>query len=126
MKLPSYFRKARELSLESNFKIQIGASILVKSKVVSSGCNQRFKSSSLTRKYHNSQMIHAEVAAIIKLKNKDLLKGSTIVVYRQLKNPKGKIALAKPCETCLKILKDYGVKKMIYTTENGYVKEIIK
>lgn len=67
--------------------------------------------------------IHAELAAIIQCKNKSKLKGATIVVYREKKN--GELGMAKPCLICQKILKDFGFKNMMYTTEAGWTKEAV-
>lgn len=56
---------------------------------------------------------HAEARLVKKLgKDADL-----VVVVRVTKN--GALAMAKPCKKCALALKNYRVKKVFYTTENG-------
>lgn len=124
MTLPSYFReakKARENSDHPQFKV--GACLLYKGGVVSIGFNQILKSHPITRMFNEHQTIHAEVSAIVRLKNKKLLKDCTMVVYRE--GAKGNLALARPCPTCKKILKFFKIKKIAYTTYDGYVQEFL-
>lgn len=47
-----------------------------------------------------------------------------IYVYRELKS--GKRAKARPCAACMRALKDLGLRKIFYTTDDGYCKEIIE
>ena len=44
-----------------------------------------------------------------------------IYVYRETKG--GRKALAKPCAACTKALRDLGIKKVCYTTNDGYCEE---
>jgi deoxycytidylate deaminase len=65
--------------------------------------------------------IHAEASAILSCRHKNDLAGSTIVVYRSTKD--GCLALAKPCEACTKLMKIYGIKRVIYTKDNTWYEE---
>lgn len=47
-----------------------------------------------------------------------------IYLYREYKD--GKLAPSRPCPSCMAMLKDFGIKKIMYTTEDGYVEEKIK
>lgn len=118
MTLPSYFRMAKKAMFLSDSRFRLGACIISKRKVVSIGFNQMLKHHPLTRKYDNFDGIHAEVSAILRLKNKSLLTNATIVVYRETKQ--GKPSLAKPCKVCQKIMKDFQISKAIYTTDQGF------
>jgi deoxycytidylate deaminase len=118
MTLPSYFRMAKKAMLLSDSRFRLGACILLKRKVISIGFNQMLRSHPLVRKYDQFDAIHAEVSAILRLKNKELLIGSTVIVYRETKD--GIPTLAKPCKVCQKILKEFGISKAIYTTDNGF------
>ena len=60
--------------------------------------------------------IHAEQQAIL---NTPFY--GNVYVYRETAH--GHIAMARPCKSCLEMLKDHGVKFAYYTTANGYVKE---
>ncbi len=61
--------------------------------------------------------IHAEFDAISKVKNKQLLKGATIYVARLGRN--GHPGMSCPCEMCQHLISKYGLKKAVYTTEDG-------
>lgn len=60
--------------------------------------------------------IHAEIDAIVKVKNKDILKECSIHVLRLTKG--NRIGNSKPCLGCMNALNHYGIKK-IYWTDNG-------
>lgn len=118
MILPELFRQAKEISYNSDhYEFKIGAAIFKQGKLISHASNSQ-KSHPKMIRYGNYVTSHAEFNAISKIKNKDILKGTTIVVYREDKN--GDIAMSKPCEMCEPMLKALGVKKVIYTTREGF------
>lgn len=118
MTLPSYFRMAKKALLLSDSRFRLGACVLSKRKVISIGFNQMLRHHPLVRKYDNFDGIHAEVSAILRLKNKSLLTDATMIVYRETKS--GKQSLAKPCKVCQKIMRDFKLSKVIYSTDNGF------
>lgn len=118
MQLPSYFRMAKKAMTFSDSRYRLGACILSKRKVISIGFNQMMRFHPLVRKYDQFDAIHAEVSAILRIKNKELLRDSVMVVYREDKS--GKLAMAKPCKVCQKIMKDFGISKAIFTTGSGF------
>src|SRR5689334_20028761 len=122
--LPSYFRHAIKASYCSDSNIRLGACILIKGRAISIGFNQRFKTHPLIRKFHEYQTIHAEVSAILRIKDKSILKNATMVVYRESKDTKVPL-LARPCDTCRKILNFFGIEKVIYTTNGSYQEEYL-
>ena len=71
------------------------------------------------RKYDNPYKAthHAEIACILGL-DKSITKGATIYVARVSKA--GEPRNSKPCELCQSVLKHVGVKKAIYSTNDGY------
>jgi cytidine deaminase len=71
--------------------------------------------------FNSYQTIHGEVAAIVRLKNKKFLKDCKMVVYRE--NALGELAMARPCPTCLKILKFFNISSIAYTIDGGYAEE---
>lgn len=124
MNIPSYFREAKKARASSDHpKFKVGACLLYKGRVVSIGFNQILKSHPLTRMFNEHQTIHAEVSAIVRCKNKDILKDCTMVVYRE--GALGNLALAKPCPTCRKILKFFKIRSIAYTIYGGYVEEFL-
>lgn len=112
-----WFNLARLESLKTDFRSRVGAVVVRKGKVVSIGRNHPHKTHPLMKKYHEHKTIHAEVDCIIGT-DRDLLKGSVMYVYRELRD--GTVAIAKPCEVCQLILKDIGIKKVYYTTNDGF------
>jgi len=112
--LPSCFRLALAASEHSDHRQHlIGAVILIKNKPVGVGFNQM-----KTHPKAGIKRIHAELAAIISIRNKNLLRGSSILIVR--KSRSGKIGLARPCANCQKILAQYGIKRYVYSTSDGY------
>lgn len=108
-----FFRLAIKAAKKSDYKYNntfyLGAVIFKGKRVFAVGSN--------TNKEHPTygsgmfKSIHAEGRAIMKAVNRNInLKGATILVYR--KNHK----LAKPCKDCQKLIKKYGIKKVIYSS----------
>lgn len=68
------------------------------------------------------QTLHAEIAALIRSKGKTV---HTLLVQRfdSSGNPK----LASPCPVCMEAIREYGVKRVVFTTDQGkeefYIKE---
>lgn len=117
--LPSLFRLAKNVSkLSQHPRHKLGAVIVVNGKPVSVGYNH-YKSHPEAR-YSG---IHAEIHAI-KTTGKNKIKGSSIFVYRKTKD--GKLAIAKPCEDCMKNLADFGIKWVFYTTNEYPYFEVIR
>lgn len=124
--LPYIFRWARKKfaeSLHPDFKM--GAAIHQgKKKVIGVGCNDADRTHpKITQHLPFAQTVHAELAAIMDVKNKESLKGATMVVYREKKD--GSLGMSRPCPSCMRLLKQYGFKKIIYTTDQGYAEEKI-
>lgn len=122
---------ADAVSKTSDFtRYHLGAVIANGAEILAAACNQ-MKSHPLQKKYNrvrgevaiNWTHLHAEIAALNKVKNKKLLNGATIYISRKTKH--GQSALARPCKGCMQALNDYGVKKIVYTTDDGYAVEVL-
>ena len=123
MKIRSWLKVARSESLKSTYKHQLGAVIVSGGSIISKGFNQIRHSSKLKEHAKVDETLHAERDAIIKIKNKKKLFGSTIYIYREHKN--GNPANAKPCIFCHEMIKASGIKKAIYTIETfPYYEEV--
>jgi deoxycytidylate deaminase len=96
------------------------AAVVIKNKVVGLGTNT-YKSHPFADKYaHRDGAIypHAETSAIMDaLRTVDDLSKATLYVVRVRKN--GKHGMSKPCSGCEKCINDFGIKKVVYTTEEG-------
>lgn len=132
-----YFKFAREASMRATytgshrFSPMIGAVAIYKGTIVATAWNTN-KTSPLQARYNvyrfcadTPDKAHAEVSLIQKLRWKfgdslDWTKVS-IYLYREYKN--GMLAPSRPCPSCTALLKELGIKKIYYTTEDGYVEE---
>ena len=88
-----------------------------KGRVLTTGENSYSKTHPLQAKYavtvglENKIFLHAEIAALSKLKR--FHKPYKIVVERYLKN--GKPALAKPCKVCQAAIESFNIRNVEYT-----------
>lgn len=128
----SFFNAAKAVSKLSNHRQKLGCIIVDKHRIISSGYNR-------CDKYHRIQAlldqkqfctqaclgpIHAEVDALIPLiNNKCDLSKATIYVYREHKD--GNLALSRPCSRCMHLIRELNIRKIKYTTENGFAIEFL-
>lgn len=98
----------------------LSAIILRKGRILSAAANN-LKTD--PKSPHRFSSIHAEYNACKKIKNKELLNGATILIYRE--NADGNTALSRPCESCLKYLQKFKIKYIIYSTSSGFTTEKI-
>lgn len=100
---------------------RLSAIILRKGILISSGFNNQTKTHPAIKKYNEHQTIHAEFSACMKVKNKKLLNGATMIIYRE--SADGEPALARPCSSCYSFLKNMGIKNITYSTPLGFTTE---
>lgn len=132
-----FFRFAREAAKKSDYcgsgsSPHLGAVAVYKGSIVAEAFNTN-KTSPLQAqynvyRYHNPSLPpkqHCENLLVQRLRWKfgDSLDWSRvhIYIYRELKD--GTLAMARPCRSCFHLLRDLGVRKVYYTTENGYAEE---
>ena len=124
-----YLHIAENIAKNSDYKrIHIGAILVNKNKVISTGFNQN-KTHPIQKIYNNRYLnykkikgdkLHAEVDVLLKLNKKDC-NGSTMYIFRRGND--NIYRLSKPCKACMQCILDYGIKRIVYTIENG-IKEI--
>lgn len=125
----AYFAAAKAVSKLSDHKQPLGAVVVLKHRIISSGCNSNVKCNPLQAKLDTERYgiecpgkCHAEIDALLPLiKNKIDLSNASIYIFRQHKN--GEPAIARPCEGCERVIRSLGIKKVFYTIENGFAKE---
>lgn len=126
----AYFRTAKAVSELSNYPIhKIGCVIVKGHRIISSGHNSKTKCHPLQAKLDTEKYgtecpgkCHAEIMALLPLmKNKTDLSNASIYIYREHKD--GSLAMAKPCSSCQKVIKQLGIKKIFYSIEHGYAIE---
>ena len=112
-KLEMLKRIANTTARKSKHKRMVAAVIIFGSKIISLGYNKT-KTHPLVRKFSKQGTIHAEIDAILKVSNEEILKKCDIFVYRI--NKKGICKISKPCPLCTQVLHMYGIKKAYWTT----------
>ena len=138
MKDEDRLQRTKELATESSFvkingrPIKVGSSIYLGNRLISNAVNSN-KTHPEAAKYNQIlpfekiPFLHAEMAALItaskKIQTKDF-KYCTLYVARKLKA--GDCGLARPCKACMQAIKEYGINKIVYTTDSGYAVEYIK
>lgn len=131
------FSVARENSFKSDYNgnARVGCVITYKKTILANGFNSdkthtvqsqynkwRYKDSG--NKYLPPR-VHSEIAALAKIRYLDIdFSRIHVYVYRELKN--GHVAIARPCPSCMAMIKKMGIKNIHYTTNDGYAHEVLK
>ena len=106
-----------ELAHQSTFRTRHGAVVVYNGKIIGSGFNINL-SHPMVWIYNEFKTLHAEMVAIMRVKNKRLLKYSAIYVTRI--NPNGEPVLSKPCCTCMELIRNtWKIKDIFYTDQDG-------
>lgn len=107
---------------KSSYRYPLGAVIFKGKRVLAVGHNQTGRGTNKCLTLWAGSL-HAEQAAILQLlKDISKLKGASLLVTR-LKS-KGFLGLAKPCEMCMDLIKQVGIKEVFYTTNEGMLERI--
>lgn len=116
----SGLRIAKKEAKKSGFKQhRLGAVIVKGSRILSTGYNQR----RYTKEF-KKPTLHAEADAILKLLKDNRLSdlvGSTLYVCRFTAG--GRVGCSKPCDACASLIKSVGIRKVVYTLDDGTTKE---
>ena len=110
-----YFQLARNVSKHSTMNYKLGA-VLVKKKPISIGFNSyRCVNRSRVLRRFNAWSAHAEIVAMYSAGASEDLKGCSMYVYRE--GAFGTPANARPCDMCMTVMKEFGIKKVYYTID---------
>ena len=122
--LSTFFNSARKEMLKVKFRSRIGSALVYKNRVINKGHNKPNKTSPMMKKYHEHKTTHAEIDALTGAYiPPEKLSRCVLYLYRETKD--GQLAMAKPCQYCFEILKEHGIKKVFYTTDNGFEEMVI-
>lgn len=122
---PNLVNKLKKIKAKSDHHAhQLSAVLLYKGRPISFGYNQ-LKRDPKINKYSRVKGMHAEMSCLFKVRftNKNILKDCTMVIMREDK--KGNPANARSCEACQALLRDYGIKHIVYSTSNGWMDETL-
>lgn len=118
-----YLAMALKESAESTYyRVRIGAVLVLNNKVIGKGAN--LSTSHPLQSFHNhrtgrvapSHHLHAEIHALVDCDRSDI-QGSEIYVGRF--DRRGNLAMCKPCVACEDALRRAGIKRVIYTSNQG-------
>lgn len=106
---------------------KIVSAVVYKNRIYGLGHNS-YKTHPKAKEFHNQlnkECLHAEMMACFYARynlGEENLKKATIYVVRAKKD--GSLGLAKPCQACDSMIRDLGIKKIIYSKDNeNFVEE---
>lgn len=126
----AFFDAAKAISKLSNHKQKLGCIVVDKHQIISSGHNSQTKCHRLQAEFDKRHFkvdgckgpVHAEFAALLPLiKHKHNLTSATLYIYRE--NKKSELSLARPCPRCMSLIKQCGIRKIKYSTADGFAAE---
>lgn len=128
----AYFKTAKNISMLSNHRCKMGCVVVNGHRIISSGHNSATKTHAFQSKIDSHYFgcdcagyLHAETDALLPLINSGVdLSRASIYVYRNMKD--GEKGMARPCPRCMSIIKSVGIKKINYSTPDGFAEEIIQ
>lgn len=115
----SFLSVARYFAGKSSQRYRHGAVIIKGGSVIGTGYNKGRNNPNYISPEHikSDGSYHAEEVAI---KNAgESIQGATIYVARI--NKTGQDRDSRPCKKCMAVIKDAGIKKVIYTTNSGRI-----
>lgn len=132
-KQKSFFEAAEAMSKTSEFpRVHIGCVVTNGNhRIISSGVNST-KTHPIQKKYNKERFdedtthsLHAELDALLPLLKEDIdFSKVEVYTYRELYD--GTMAMSRPCPSCMKLIKDLGIRNIYYTTQDGYAHEEIE
>lgn len=125
------FEVAKEASVNSDLKpsgIKLGAAIFSSGRLLAVGYNlSKTRPENVHRNkfgvlFHTST--HAEQMAIDQIKHRDLSR-MKLTIYVARVTSDGKYGTSKPCASCIKSMKECGIKIVRFINENGIPEEMV-
>lgn len=112
-----FLTMAKQLSKRSDHHThKVGCVIARGNKIIGSGFNLL---KTHPKSPHEHKSVHAEFMAALNAGYN--MKGATAYVFRELRD--GTAAMARPCESCWRLLMDCGIKKVVYSFEGSFKEE---
>lgn len=129
-----YFNYAKNMAEMSICQHKLGCVIVYNNKIIGTGFNSN-KTHPIQKLYNNRRFpedehphtIHAELHALSPYLHKDIIDWSKVTLYTyRIRRMNNKYGVSRPCESCMALIKKLGIKRICYTTDDGFVKEYIK
>ena len=126
----AYFDAACAVSQLSDFpRVKIGSIAVYKHRIVSSGCNQT-KTHPLQKRMNKHRFsddtnhtLHAEIACLNQLIGRNDIDFKDVSLYIGRTLADGSLGDCRPCESCMALIRELGIRHLYYTNENSYVYE---
>lgn len=117
-----YFKYAQQEAKKSSLRIKVGACLVTGKSIIKGHNKKKTHPIFANPQFHIKTSIHAELDCLSKTVRPE---SCTIYVYRATAD--GNPALARPCEHCMKFLKDAGIQFVFYSVPDYpfWEKEII-
>ncbi len=114
-------KKAIESAERSKmYPYRLGCVVFRGKRILSWGFNQIRTSNAIPDRFKKFiEALHAEQHAIMRVPNKDLLNGASLLVIRINRN--GKLTNARPCKNCMKTINYFKISNVYYSNENGEI-----
>ncbi len=128
-----FFSVAEGMSRLSTYeRNRVGCAIVYHNKIISTGCNKNL-THPLQKKYDRYRSIpdkyphklHAETDAIRHIIDLDI-DWSKVSIYVYRKKKSGSFGIARPCKSCMKLIKDLGIRYVYYTGDESFQYEYLE
>ena len=124
-----YFDKASKVAEISDFaKINIGCVAVYQGTIIWVGFNTN-KTHPMQKKYNRYRngenfipKLHAEINCLNQLKHMNV-NFAKVKLYIYRKCHDRPFGIARPCPSCMAAIKDFGIRDIYYTTNDGYAYE---
>ena len=128
----SYFKAAKAVSELSTYKQHhLGCVAVYGHTIISSGYNSN-KTNPTQKKLNACRFteetphtLHSEVSCLLPLMGRRDIDFSRVQLYIWRNHTDGTPALARPCKSCMHLIKELGIKNIYYTNDDGYSHEEI-
>lgn len=123
-----FFIKAKHVANISDYqRVHIGCVAVYRGKIIGIGCNCN-KTHPFQKNYNKYRMLHsedllpkmhAEINCLNQIKHLDVnFSKVKLYIYRTRKDQD--FGMSRPCPSCMAAIKDFGIKEIYYTTNDGY------
>jgi deoxycytidylate deaminase len=112
-KIPRFLKIAYRAAKKSTGEYRLGAVLVQRGKPISVGYNKYNRTNKLAKKFFGVPSIHAECDALHKAGATNI-RGSVVYVARV--RPRGELALSRPCDNCMNLLRTKGIRRVVYST----------
>lgn len=126
----AFYKAAEAMSTLSDHKSRHGAVVVEHGCIISSGHNSSTRCSRIQADLDSQYFrvegchgpLHAETMALLPLIRKRYeFSNTTLYIFRR--DRLGNLAQSRPCPRCMELIKRCGIKKIKYTTADGFTTE---